>query len=82
MAIVKQGISDWPGSDGGVTSHSNSRLSASKRPWGADGGYLLLIIIKCLVAKVKVVFLRMCVWIWICVSNLCPGNFSWMLYVA
>ena len=43
MAIVKQGISDWPGSDGGVTSHSNSRLSASKRPWGADGGYLLLI---------------------------------------
>ena len=66
-------IVDWPGIDEEMTSHSNPRLSASKRPWGADRGY---IIIKCLVAKVKIVFIRMCVWIWNCVSNLCPEKFS------
>ena len=36
MAIVKQGMSDWPGNDGEMTSHSNSRLSTSKRSWGVD----------------------------------------------
>ena len=39
MAIVKQGISDWPGNDGEITSHINSRPSASKRPCGRDRGY-------------------------------------------
>ena len=40
MAIGKLGMSDWLGNDGEMTSHSNSRLSASKRPWGADRDYL------------------------------------------
>ena len=37
MAIVIQEMLD---NDGQMTSHSNSRLSAFKRPWGVDGGYL------------------------------------------
>ena len=38
MAIVKQGMSDWPGNDGKITSHSNLKLSVSK--WGVDRSYL------------------------------------------
>ena len=33
-------MSDWPGNDGEMTSHSISRWSSSKRLWGADRGYL------------------------------------------
>ena len=29
-----------------------------------------------MVGKVKTVFSRICVWIWSCISNLCPGKFS------
>ena len=40
LEIVKQGISDWPGNGREMTSHNNSRISSSKRPWGVDRGYL------------------------------------------
>ena len=32
MAIVKQGISDWQGNDGKMTSHNNFKLSTPKNP--------------------------------------------------
>ena len=38
MAIVKPGMSDWPGNDGKMTSHSKMKLSASKRSLGVDIG--------------------------------------------
>ena len=40
LDIVKQGMSDWHGNDGEMTSHSNSRLSFCKRLWGLYKGYL------------------------------------------
>ena len=40
MAIIEQGMSDWLGNDGKMTSHSNLKVRAFKRSWGVDGGYL------------------------------------------
>ena len=34
-----------------------------------QGLSLLIIIIKCLVVKVKIVFSQICVWIWICLNS-------------
>ena len=61
---------DQPGNYGKMTSHSNLKLSAFKRPWGAHRGYL------CLIAEVKILFSRICVWIWSSVSNIFPGKSS------
>ena len=36
LDVVKEGMSDWPGNDGEMTSHSNSRLCSSKRLWDLD----------------------------------------------
>ena len=40
LDIVKQGMSDWPGNDGDMTSHSISRLSSCKRLWSVYRGYI------------------------------------------
>ena len=37
---MKQGMPDYSGNDGEVTSQSSSRLSASRMPWDVDRGYL------------------------------------------
>ena len=39
MAIVKQGMLDWPGNDGEITSQRISRLSSSKNALGGERGY-------------------------------------------
>ena len=49
-------MSDWPGIDGEITSHSNLKLSVSRGSWGGDRGYFLLVIINCLASNVKIVF--------------------------
>ena len=69
-------MSDWPGIDGEITSHSNLKLSVSRGSWGGDRGYFLLVIINCLASNVKTVFSHIFVWISVCVSNLCPGKHS------
>ena len=39
MAIVKQRISDWPGNNGKMTSHSNFQLRFSERPLDVAGDF-------------------------------------------
>ena len=40
MAIVKQGMSGWPGNDGEMTSDSNFKVTFSKRPLELVRGFL------------------------------------------
>ena len=40
MAIVKLGMSHWPGNNGKMTSHGNLKVNASKSPGGVGRDYL------------------------------------------
>ena len=62
IAIVKQEMLDFS-QRRKMMLRCNFKLSASKRPCGVDRDYPFLIIIKCLVTKVKIEFSRICVFL-------------------